>query len=104
MYQLCKLVVGFEAAQKAAELVVVGVQGQALLRAQDLPRPLHQMVQEPAALRVTDEERPSDRCEPHLSQRTASSVPSCAITDDSHCLKRGRLEHSDTQTVGCICG
>ena len=61
-YQLCKLVVGFEAAQQAAELVVVGVHGQALLRAKNLARPLHQVVQEPAALCVADEERSSDRC------------------------------------------
>ena len=53
--QLGELVVGFQAAQQAAELVVVGVQGQALLRPQDLPRPLDKVVQEPAPLCVADE-------------------------------------------------
>ena len=51
--------------------MVISVQGKALLRAQDFPRPLHQVIQEPAALCVTDEEGPSHRCQPHLPKHTA---------------------------------
>ena len=69
-YQLCKLVVGFEAAQQAAELVVVGVLCQALLRPQDLPRPLDKVVQKSAPLCVADEQGPPHRRQPHLPSHT----------------------------------
>ena len=66
--QLRQLVVGFEAAQEAAELVVVVVVGQALLAGQDVPRSDHQVVQEPRALRLAGEQRPPHRRQPHLRQ------------------------------------
>ena len=58
-HQLVELVVGLQAPQEAAELVVVPVLAQARLRAQDVPRARDQGVQEAAARLLTREERPA---------------------------------------------
>mmetsp|Transcript_14457 Transcript_14457/g.43724 ORF Transcript_14457/g.43724 Transcript_14457/m.43724 type:complete len:269 (-) Transcript_14457:1004-1810(-) len=63
--QLRQLVVGFEAAQEAAELVVVRVLGQAPLRAQDVPCARRQVVQELGALALAGEQAPPHTRQPH---------------------------------------
>ncbi len=69
-YQFGELVVGFEAAEQAAELVVVGVLSEALLRPQDVARARHQVVQKLAALLVAHKQRPPHRRQPHLRDRS----------------------------------
>ena len=65
-HQLGQLVVGLQAAQQAAELMVVGVLGQALVAPQHVARARHQPRQERAPLRLPREQRPPHRRQPHL--------------------------------------
>ena len=76
-HQLGQLVVGLEAPQQAAELVVVRVLRQALLRAHDVARARDERVQQLAALRVAHEQAAPHARQPHL-RRVRPALPSAA--------------------------
>lgn len=108
-HQLRELVVGFESPQEAAELMVVLMVGEPLLRPQDVSSASHQMVQKLGSLHFVCEQRPPHRCQPNLQKASHCLNSKMPLEEDGigvilvpHCCQKHNKDEGQTVQLRCL--